>query len=146
MVLEYPVISMEGSITHHGSALNLLGPNPDPVLRHEYSNQFAVTAQTPPTFLFATVKDPTVPVENSLDFYRALVRARVSAELHIYDYANHGCGLCGSILPLTTWPLLLRNWLLLHSLLPPNAPPAPAPEPNSAEWPQGLTGPGQPQP
>ena len=146
MVLEYPVITMEAPAAHHGSALNLLGPNPDPALRREYSNQFAVTAQTPPTFIWATIKDPTVPVENSLDFYHALVRAHVAAELHIYDYADHGCGLCGSIGPLSTWPMLLRNWLLLHSFLPPNAPPAPAPEPNSAFWPQGLTGPGQQQP
>jgi len=143
MILAYPVISLEGDIAHHLSAENFLGPDPDPKLAHEYSNQFAVTAQTPPTFLFATTNDPTVPVENSLDFYRALERAHVSAELHIYDYSNHGCGLCGSIIPLTTWPLLLRNWMLQHSLLPPNAPPLPAPEPNSTKWPQGLTGPGQ---
>jgi acetyl esterase/lipase len=146
MVLEYPVIGMEEPAAHSGSRRNLLGPNPDATLAHEYSNQFAVTAQTPPTFIWATTKDPTVPVENSLDFYRALERSHVSAELHIYDYADHGCGLCGSIVPLSTWPLLLRNWLLLHSLLPPNAPPTPAPEPNSAVWPQGLVGPGQPQP
>jgi acetyl esterase/lipase len=146
MVLEYPVISMEGPSAHTGSRRNLLGPQPDPVLAREYSNQFAVTAKTPPTFLFATTNDPTVPVENSLDFYRALERAHVSAELHIYDYADHGCGLCGTILPLSTWPALLRIWLIDHSLLPPDAPPAPAPEPNSASWPQGLTGPGQSQP
>jgi acetyl esterase/lipase len=146
MVLEYPVISMEGPIAHAGSRDNLLGPEPDPFLAHSYSNQFAVTAQTPPTFIWATTKDPTVPVENSLDFYRALERAGVPAELHIYDYANHGCGLCGSILPLSTWPALLRNWLLQHSYLPPNAPPMPAPEPNSAFWPQGLAGPGEPRP
>jgi len=143
MVLEYPVISMKAPEAHHGSAVNLLGPNPDPALAREYSNQFTVTAQTPPTFIWATTKDPTVPVENSLDFYRALERAHVSVELHIYDYADHGCGLCGSIVPLATWPLLLRNWMLQHSLLPPNAPPMPPPEPNSAVWPQGLTGPGQ---
>jgi acetyl esterase/lipase len=143
MVLEYPVISMEGPITHAGSRSNLLGPNPDPVLAHEYSNQFAVTPQTPPTFIWATTNDATVQVENSLDFYRALERAHVPAELHIYDYKDHGCGLCGAIVPLSTWPLLLRNWLLQHSYLPPNAPPMPPPEPNSASWPQGLTGPGQ---
>ena len=146
MVLEYPVISMESPTAHAGSALNLLGPSPDAKLAHEYSNQFAVTAKTPPTFLFATTNDPVVPVENSLDFYRALVRSHVSAELHLFDYANHGCGLCGEILPLQVWPALLRRWMLDHSLLPPNAPPAPAPEPNSAVWPQGLTGPGQYQP
>jgi acetyl esterase/lipase len=146
MILEYPVISMEGPIVHAGSHKNLLGPDPDPQLAVEYSNQTAVNAQTPPTFIWATTKDATVPVENSLDFYRALERAGVPAELHIYDYANHGCGLCGSIVPLSTWPLLLRNWLQQHSYLPPNAPPLPAPEPNSTFWPQGLTGPGQPQP
>ncbi len=146
MILEYPVISMEGSIAHTGSRKNLLGPDPDSALAHEYSNQFAVTAQTPPTFIWATTNDATVPVENSLDFYRALERAHVPVELHIYDYANHGCGLCGSILPLSTWPGLLRNWLLQHSYLPPNAPPMPAPEPNSAFWPQGLAGPGEPKP
>ena len=145
MVLEYPVISMEGSIAHTGSRKYLLGPNPRASLAHEYSNQFAVTAQTPPTFIWATEKDPTVPVENSLAFYQALVRAHVPAELHIYEYTDHGCGLCGSILPLSTWPGLLRNWLLQHSYLPPDAPPMPPPEPNSAVWPQGLTGPGKPE-
>ena len=63
MILEYPVISMEGSIAHTGSRKNLLGPDPDPALANEYSNQFAVTAQTPPTFIWATTNDATVPVE-----------------------------------------------------------------------------------
>jgi len=143
MVLAYPVISMEGPFAHAGSRMNFLGPNPDPTLAHEYSNQFDVTADTPPTFIFATTNDPTVPVENSLDFYRALVNAHVPAELHLFDYSNHGCGLCGSILPLRVWPSLLRTWLIDHSFLPPNAPPLPAPEPNWPKWPKGLTGPGQ---
>jgi len=142
MVLEYPVISMTAPEAHHGSALNLLGPDPDPALVREYSNQNAVNTDTPPTFLFATTKDPTVPVENSLDFYRALERAHVSSELHIYDYSNHGCGLCGSIIPLSTWPAVLRNWFIQHSLLPPDAPPMPPPMPNMPSWIPGLKGPG----
>jgi acetyl esterase/lipase len=146
MVLEYPVISMAAPEAHHGSALNLLGPEPDPKLVKEYSNQNAVTSDTPPTFLFATVKDPTVPIENSLDFYHALVKAHVAAEMHVYDYANHGCGLCGSIIPLATWPGLLRNWFIQHSILPPDAPPAPPPMPNLPSWPAGLKGPGKPNP
>lgn len=145
MVLEYPVIAMEEPLTHSGSRNNLLGPNPDPALAHEYSNQFAVNAQTPPAFIWATEKDPAVPIENSLNFYQALVRAKVPAELHVYEYKDHGCGLCGSIVPLSTWPGLLRNWLIQHSYLPPNAPAMPPSEPNSAIWPPGFTGPGQPQ-
>jgi acetyl esterase/lipase len=143
MVLSYPVITMEGPFAHTGSHKNLLGSDPDPALAHAWSNQFAVTASTPPTFLFATTNDPTVPVENSLDFYRALVRAHVPAELHLFEYSNHGCGLCGSILPLSVWPSLLRTWFIDHSILPPDAPPLPAPEPNWPKWPQGFTGPGQ---
>jgi acetyl esterase/lipase len=144
MVLEYPVISMIAPEAHHGSALNLLGPDPDPKLVHDYSNQNAVTADTPPTFLFATIHDPTVPVENTLDFYNALVKAHVSAEMHIYDYADHGCGLCGSIIPLATWPALVRNWFIQHSYLPPDAPPEPTPMPNIPGFPPGVKGPGIP--
>ena len=142
MVLAYPVITMTAPEAHHGSALNLLGPDPDPALVKEYSNENAVNADTPPTFLFATTKDPTVPVENSLDFYRALERAGVHAELHLYDYANHGCGLCGSIIPLASWPSLVRTWFIMHSYLPPDAPPAPPPMPNLPQSIPGLTGPG----
>lgn len=143
MVLAYPVISMEKPTAHSGSRKNLFGPDPDPVLTQEYSNESAVTADTPPTFIFATTNDPIVPVENSLDFYRALERAHVSAELHLFDYGNHGCGLCGSNLALRVWPSLLRTWLIDHSFLPPDAPPLPAPEPNWPVWPKGFAGPGQ---
>ena len=141
MILAYPVISMQLPETHKGSLQNLLGDAPDPQLQQKFSNQLAVNAQTPPTFLFATTNDPTVPVENSLDMYRALERAHIPAELHIYDYKNHGCGLCGDIPELSTWPLLLRNWLMHTGWLPKDAPPPPPPGPNEP-WPTGLTGPG----
>lgn len=146
LILAYPVISMELPETHAGSRMNLLGPDPDPALAHNLSNQFAVTAQTPATFLFATSADPAVPVENSLDFYRALIEHHVPAELHLYDYSNHGCGLCGSIQPLSTWPTLLRNWLVQRGWFPPNAPAPPPPMPNLPAWIPGLKGPGEPPP
>ena len=146
MILAYPVISMELPEAHAGSRMNLLGPDPNPALAHNLSNQFAVTNDTPATFLFATSNDPTVPVENSLDFYRALIEHHVPAELHLYDYSNHGCGLCGSIQPLSTWPTLLRNWLVQRGWIPPNAPAPPPPMPNLPMWIPGLKGPGEPPP
>lgn len=141
MVLAYPVIGMQEPVTHHGSMVNFLGPHPAPGLARKWSNQYAVTATTPPTFIFSTTNDPVVPVQNEIDFYQALVNHHIHAELHIFDYSNHGCGLCGSIVPLRVWPSLLRTWLIDNSILPPNAPPAPAPAPN---WPnpKGLRGPG----
>jgi acetyl esterase/lipase len=143
MVLSYPVIDMQASIAHVGSMKNLLGETPDPQMQQKFSNQLNVNAQTPMTFLFATTGDATVPVENSLDFYRALERAHVPVEIHIYEYANHGCGLCGTIPSLETWPLLLRNWLIHEKWLPKDAPPLPPAVPNYPSWPAGLDGPGK---
>ncbi len=141
-ILAYPVIGMESSLTHPGSQTNLLGPNPDPALAHQLSAQFAVTPATPPTFLFATTGDPVVPVGNSLAMYSALQAKQVPVEMHLFDFSNHGCGLCGDIPELSGWPMLLRTWMVHHNLLPPDAPPPPPPAANMPDWPSGLDGPG----
>ena len=142
MVLSYPVISMRKSIAHMGSRHALLGSHPSPKLVSEFSNELRVTPKTPPTFLFVTQRDPVVPVQNSLDFFRAMVRNHVPGELHVYDYGVHGCGLCGTIPQLRSYPSLLRRWLIDHSWLPANAPKPPAPGPNWPDWPSPLKGPG----
>lgn len=110
-VLAYPVISMEQGITHAGSRLNLLGPDPSPELVALLSNEQQVTARTPPTFLFHTVDDPVVPIENSLRFAAALRTARVPFELHVYAHGPHGVGLANGDPALHTWIVLLENWL-----------------------------------
>ncbi len=143
MILSYPVVSMQLPEAHGGSLHSLLGENPDPALAQKLSNQLTADSQAPPTFIFATTKDPTVPVENSLDLYRTLERAHVPVEMHLYDYANHGCGLCGDIPELSTWPLLLRNWLIHTGVLPNDAPPLPPVQARYPSWPEGLEGPGK---
>ncbi len=114
MVLAYPVISMEPGITHNGSLHYLLGEEPNPMLENELSNETQVTPQTPPTFLFSTTNDETVPVMNSVLFYEALLRAGVPAELHIFQQGHHGSGLAQDNPQLRMWPTLLQNWLHLH--------------------------------
>lgn len=91
-ILCYPVITM-GEKTHQGSKRNLLGDNPSPELVKLLSNELQVTKDTPPTFLFHTVEDPAVPVENSLDFAAALAKHRVPFALHVYPKGPHGIGL-----------------------------------------------------
>ncbi len=142
VILSYPVIGMEQNVTHPGSRENLLGSSPDPALARQLSAQYAVTAATGPTFLFATTGDPVVPVANSEAFYMALKAAGVPAEMHLFDYSDHGCGLCGTIPELAGWPMLLRAWLIHRGLLTSNAPPPPPPGPNMPDWPSGLDGPG----
>ena len=76
-----------------------------------------VTAQTPPTFLFHTTTDATVPVENSVMFYSALRKAGVPAELHIYERGPHGVGLAQNDEALSSWPARLADWLRVRGLL-----------------------------
>lgn len=91
-ILCYPVITM-GDFTHNGSRKNLLGENPSPELIKELSNELQVTKDTPPTFIFHTVEDKGVPVENALMFASALRKADVRFDLHIYENGPHGMGL-----------------------------------------------------
>lgn len=91
-ILCYPVISM-GATTHQGSKRNLLGKNPDPTLVWLLSNELQVTPDTPPCFLWHTLEDKAVLVENSLDFAKGLRRAGVPFDLHIYQKGRHGIGL-----------------------------------------------------
>ncbi len=116
LVLCYPVISF-GQYAHQGSKNALLGPNPDPALVENLSNELQVTPQTPPTFLFHTTTDATVPVENSVLFYLALRKAGVPAEMHIYERGPHGVGLAQTDEALSSWPARLADWLRIRGLL-----------------------------
>jgi len=116
-ILAYPVISLNSEYTHAGSRDNLLGKSPDPKLLDELSNDQKVTPQTPPTFLFHTSADRTVPVENSVRFYLALRKAGVPAEMHIFENGAHGAGLAPTDATLSAWPPLLANWLRERGLL-----------------------------
>lgn len=91
-ILCYSVITM-GEFTDGGSKNQLLGQNPSPELVHLLSNETQVTADTPPCFIWHTVEDEIVAVENSLQFAAALRRARVPFELHVYEKGRHGLGL-----------------------------------------------------
>jgi acetyl esterase/lipase len=91
-ILCYPVITM-GPDTHAGSKSNLLGDNPDPNLVELLSNEKQVKSDTPPTFIFHTVEDSAVKVENTMEFAAALRRRGVSFELHLYPKGAHGMGL-----------------------------------------------------
>ena len=110
-ILCYAVISFTAPYSHRGSAQALLGDSPDPKLLEYLSNEPQVTAQTPPTFLFSTSEDTTVPSENSVAFYLALHKAHVPAELHIFQHGPHGVGLDLGDPALGEWPTLLINWL-----------------------------------
>ena len=92
-ILGYPVISMDSAICHKGSRDNLLGKKAAAAKLNLFSSDMQVTAQTPPTFLVHASDDKSVPVENSIRFYQALIKNKVNAEMHIYQNGGHGFGL-----------------------------------------------------
>jgi acetyl esterase/lipase len=117
LILAYPVISFDPAIAHAGSVRNLLGDNPDPRLIEDLSNDRRVGPDTPPSFLFHTTADAGVPAENSVRFYLALRKAKVPAEMHIFENGPHGVGLALGDPALSVWPTLLANWLRGRGLL-----------------------------
>jgi acetyl esterase/lipase len=92
-VLLYAVITMADPNTHSGSRKNLLGDKPAAEQIDLLSNEKQVTRDTPPTFLFHTVEDAGVKVENSMEFAAALRRNGVPFALHLYTRGPHGIGL-----------------------------------------------------
>ncbi len=59
----------------------------------EVSPAHFVTAETPPTFLWATAEDEVVPVQHSIRMAHALADEGVPFELHIFEEGRHGLSL-----------------------------------------------------
>jgi acetyl esterase/lipase len=116
-ILCYPVISL-GQFAHAGSRKNLLGENPNPELVKNLSNELQVTSETPPTFLWHTVEDKAVPVENSLQFAAAMRRAGVPFSLHIYEKGAHGLGFGRPDRPAPPWGEQLLYWFKERKFTP----------------------------
>ncbi len=116
-ILCYPVISF-GEFAHAGSRKNLLGENPPAELVQHLSNELQVTKDTPPCFLWHTIEDRAVLVENSLLFAAALRRAGVPFSLHIYEQGAHGLGLGRADRPAPPWGGQLLHWFTERKFTP----------------------------
>lgn len=116
-ILCYPVISLL-EFAHSGSRKNLLGATPDPELVKFLSSELQVTKDTPPCFLWHTVEDKSVPVENSLLFAAALRKAGGFPSLHIYEKGAHGLGLGSEKRPAPPWADQLLYWFKERKFTP----------------------------
>lgn len=122
LALSYPVIT-SGEHAHRKSFDELLGPDGrgDADLLHEVSLEYQVTPETPRTFLWTTVTDNNVPVQNSLLFVNALLDAGVNVEAHFFPHGVHGSSLGteetkfadgrGIEESLQIWPDLFHAWV-----------------------------------
>ena len=111
MILMYPVVSFETASTHRGSRRNLLGEQDSPELVAKYSAEKNVTSETPPTFFVHAADDKSVPVQNSIDLYTALVAQGIPTEMHLYPTGGHGFGLALDKGHLAGWTDRCIDWL-----------------------------------
>ena len=80
-----------------------------------------ITKETPATFLVVASDDNLSP--NSIDYWTALRKAGVPAELHVYRRAGHGFGMTGRTpeftkLPVAGWPARFQEWMIDMAFLP----------------------------
>jgi acetyl esterase/lipase len=79
--------------------------------KDELAPGLRIPAATPPIFLAHGGDDIISSPEHSVVMYRALKRAGISAELHIYAAAAHDFGVRPSDHPCSTWTQSCAAWL-----------------------------------
>ena len=118
LLLSYPVIT-SGEFAHRNSFVHLLGDRYEELVE-EMSLEKQVSKNNPPTFVWHTLTDEAVPVENSLLFAKALKDAGVSVELHVYPKGQHGLALANAITALDdstvvsscqSWMTIAQQWI-----------------------------------
>ena len=117
MLLLYPVITLKEEFGHMGSRDNLIGKGHDWNLISVYSNEMHVTPETPPTFFVLADDDTAVPPRNTVEFYLAMKKNKVPAELHIFRDGGHGFGIRKNNLPVDQWPELFYTWLKAQKVI-----------------------------
>lgn len=109
LCLCYPVVTLCESYGHKGSREFLLEDNTELILN--LSLEKNVREDMPPTFIWHTFEDKSVPVINSLEMGKALKDKNIPFELHIFPEGKHGLGLAEDIDGANQWPEMFVNWL-----------------------------------
>lgn len=91
VILSYPVITA-GEYAHRGSFVQLAGSE-DRAAQRPFTLEDKITPQTPPVFVWHTMEDRSVPVENTLMLLGALHKAGVPCEAHLFEKGAHGTSL-----------------------------------------------------
>ena len=78
-----------------------------------------ITPQAPPTFLLHAHDDPHTSL-SSVQFYAAMKKLELAAELHVYHSGGHGYGMRPvANSNVDSWPARAADWMKLEGLLSP---------------------------
>ena len=114
VILGYPVVTA-GEFAHRGSFVQLAGSE-DAAAQQAFTLEDKVTSDTPPVFVWHTMEDKTVPVENTLLLLAALRRAGVPCEAHLFEKGAHGTSISTAEVDAADphrahWVALCLEWL-----------------------------------
>jgi acetyl esterase/lipase len=87
-------------------------------LKDGLSPTVATPTDAPPLFFVHASDDPISEVEHSITFYLALKKAKVDAELHVYETGGHGFAVRNTGQPCNGWTEVCVAWLKHKGLLP----------------------------
>jgi dipeptidyl aminopeptidase/acylaminoacyl peptidase len=99
IVLAYPVVTTRAGMRHDGSIAALLGDDRSDRRLREVSLERHVPKAMPPVFVWHTMDDATVPVENTLRLVSELAKKRIPTEVHLYPRGTHGLALADETTP-----------------------------------------------
>ncbi len=110
-VLCYPVIS--GVHEPHNGSFKTLLDSPDPNYKTllSLSGERQVNCHTPPSFIWHTGEDASVPVSNSLNYAIELGKQNIPYSLHVFPFGCHGIGLATDTVDVSRWPELCADFL-----------------------------------
>ena len=113
LVLAYPVITA-GAYAHQLSIDTVSADTKEDM--SYWSLETQVNEKTPPAFIWHTMEDALVPVENSFMFAGALHHAGVPCECHFFVHGKHGMSVCteevGSYsASVGAWVPLCKTWI-----------------------------------
>jgi acetyl esterase/lipase len=125
VILSYPVITSDKNLSHVGSIENVSGGNES--LKNYLSLENRVTENSSPAFIWHTMEDNAVPVENSIFYAKKCREKKVPFELHIFEKGSHGLSVCNekcdekSIIDQVRnntekWVELSINWLEIRKI------------------------------
>lgn len=114
-VLGYPVIDLDAGFPKTATDLEKWTDQPQKFNASQHVNK-----HNAPTFLWHTMNDPLVPVENTLRYSRALLQNSILQEVHLFAHGPHGMDIANSLVAhhpdgdqphVAHWVQLADEWL-----------------------------------
>lgn len=109
-VLLFPVVSLRKPFDTTRTRREIIGEKPNAKAEADWSLDTHVSAEAPPTIIFAAADDETTPPGHGILLFEKLIAAGGNAELHMFRNGGHGWGLGNPGQVVSQWPALFMQW------------------------------------